>query len=981
MSNPDAIQQLKSALDTMYTNADQTSKMTATHFLESFQRSQEAWEIVHTVLNDDSITDIQFKLFAAQTLRSKVTYDLSHLPESNYENLKNSIIELLKKYSTENQQKLIRIQLSIALSQLCLQYLSWLNPIPEIISQLSSNPQQLSSLLDFLKILPEELTDIKKSTLTDEEFDSRIKILITNNVEQILSILKDLVDSSSSTNNKDSKLNSLILDCLNSWIKEFPIDKILQINSLTNLIFQSLLDDLTFDKSIECLITIISETKDFDNFEIIDALYQQILQLNNYVISNPDFLQDSDKVSGLTRLYVEACESWHALIAKNPKHFKPLVEILLEACKYDEDLDIVKYTFYFWYLLKQIITLPKFEESRLVFSSVYEELISIILKHLTYPTPTIEKDSKQSNNDDDLFDGDKEQEDKFKEFRYEMGDVLKDCCSVVGTTTALNIPFKQIQRILSSNDTNAFYWQYLEAPLFSMRTMAKVVSTKENTILPSIMSFLIKLPEHPKIRYAATLVLGRYSEWTAKNPQFLAPQITYIVKGFEIIKLNPTDTKNNQDIIISASRALMYFCKDCSSLLVEYLEQLYMLYGQINDQLDIESNYELVDGLAHVIQQVPPANLYKTTEMFIEPTLNKIQQLTSTGQSTSEDFNIQLADQIEILTIFIKVLRTKDFTGSGFPVCDLFIAKIWPIVPQILNKYGLKSVIVSERCLKLLKASIQSYSTYLNKLLPEIAMILHEGFKTTKFGCYLWVSGILIREYGDEYTSEEIKESVYQFGISQSFTFFELIFNESNDESIKNMPDVIDDFFRMIDDLLMYYPFKVIPNLDFLKSILKLSLINFQLINEYEPTISCVHFLIDLVSWGSSNPPISLFNDENPEFIKKSVQDFLILDNNGGALLQAIINGLIFKFNIDTHQDINDLILKILVVIPDSNISINWLHQVVQSLPNVNNKEIEKLINTLGVALVNKDNRRVRSSLKDFVNWYSRKNVKPRSEF
>ena len=47
---------------------------------------------------------------------------------------------------------------------------------------------------------------------------------------------------------------------------------------------------------------------------------------------------------------------------------------------------------------------------------------------------------------------------------------------------------------------------------------------------------------------------------------------------------------------MATSHALMYFCQDCSELLVNYLEQLYMLYGQVKDQMDLESNYELADG-------------------------------------------------------------------------------------------------------------------------------------------------------------------------------------------------------------------------------------------------------------------------------------------------------------------------------------------------------------------------------------------------
>ena len=123
---------------------------------------------------------------------------------------------------------------------------------------------------------------------------------------------------------------------------------------------------------------------------------------------------------------------------------------------------------------------------------------------------------------------------------------MKDCCAVVGASKALQIPFTQIQTILSNSQG---HWQYLEAPLFSMRTMAKEVSTKEKTILPTIMSLLVQLPEHPKIRYAATLVLGRYTEWTAKNPEFLEPQLNYITKGFEVA--------NNNDIYFACPHVLL----------------------------------------------------------------------------------------------------------------------------------------------------------------------------------------------------------------------------------------------------------------------------------------------------------------------------------------------------------------------------------------------------------------------------------------
>ncbi|CAK7895109.1 mRNA transport regulator Mtr10p [[Candida] anglica] len=952
MSSP--LTQVKTALATMYSNGTQEEKKTATQLLESFQKSQEAWELVHTILNDSN-ESIEFRLFAAQTLRSKVTYDLAQLPEGSYPQLKDSLIDLLTKYP-DQPHRIIRTQLCIALSQFALQYLTWENALTEIISKLSKE-ELITSLLDFLKILPEELSDVKKTSLTDDEFNSRTQALITSNVEQVLMILNNLTTS----NQGNSKLNSLILDCLNSWIKECPIESILQITTLTNLIFQSLNNEDTFEKSIECLCTIMSETRDIDNHELIDALFQQLLQLHSYMSSNKELLEDPETFGSLTRLYVEAGEAWHVLIAKNPKHFKPLVEILLECCQRNEDLDVVKFTFMFWYLLKQLLTLPKFTDAKQEFSEIYGKLIEIIIRHLTYPT--------DSNDDDNLFDGDKEQEDKFKEFRYEMGDVLKDCCAVVGPTRALNIPFQQIQTILQSGNNSA-RWQNLEAPLFSMRAMAKEVPLKEKTILPTIMTFLVQLPEHPKIRYAATLVLGRYTEWTAKNPSFLEPQLNYIIKGFE-----GADLSKNKDIIVAASHALMYFCQDCSELLVNYLEPLYLLYGQVKDQLDIESTYELTDGLAHVIKQLPEENLYKTLGMFCKPTLDLLNSILNSNEQGDQVYKL-LADQLEVLTTFITVLRCKDFEKPISPVCNFFIDSIWPVVSQIISKFG-NVLIVSERSLKLIKNSVQSFSTYLNPILPAIATILHDGFAKTKFGCYLWVSGILIREYGDEYSSEDIKESIYQFALSQCSLFYDILKAEQN---LKNIPDVIEDFFRMMNDLLMFYPFKMISNFDLLKPTWDSSIVSLNSLDQVNPLVAVLHFLIDLISWGLPTPPISFF-DENPQHVREGVQQFLILDNNGGHLMKVVIEGLIYHFHNDIQQDASDLLLKILTVIPDSNVSINWLTDVVKSLPNVSGKELDKLINTVSVSLPNKDNRRIRTSIRDFVHWYSRKNVSPRSEF
>lgn len=945
---------VKQALGAMYSGASQEDKKKATSHLEEFQKSAVAWQVSHDLLLDPK-EPMEYKMFASQTLKAKAMYDLGQVPQELSAQLKSSVLELVGAYCGEND-RLIRTQLCLTLAHLALQYLQWDGAMNEISSYLSSKPEYMPALLEFFKVLPEELSESNKSALTDDEFKDRSADLITNNVENVLVFLKNVIEQKSAP-------NTVVLDCLNSWIKECPVENICQVDLFVHLIFESITQEATFEKAVDCLCSILRETRDIDNFSLVDALYGQILKIHEFYTGHPDRLEDPDVVDGLTKLYVEAGELWHVLIAKNAAHFKPLVQILLTCCKYEEDLDVVKYTFYFWYELKQMITLPKFEASRVEFLDIYMQLIEVIIKHLTYPVGTHE---------DNLFEGDKEQEDKFKEFRYEMGDVLKDCCAVVGPQKALNVPFQHLQALLNQHNSP---WQHLEASLFSMRVMAKEVSLKEKTILPVIMQMLVQLPEHPKLRYAATLVLGRYSQWTSKNPEFLEPQLNYITKGFQgdlVSRMSPID----KDSIYNATcQALMFFCEDCASDLVNYLEQLYMLYQQVHNELQSKALSDLMTGLAHVIKKIPQQDQYKTCQMFLGPFIEKIRQSASEGSVQDENVINTLHDEAELLSICFRVLRALNFEVSEYPVANFFTDAVWPVVEAVLDKFSV-SLHVSESFVKLIKNALHSCSIFISPALPLIAQSIHKGFQTTTFGCYLYVSGAMLREFSDETVSPQIQEAVYQLGLEQSSSFFILL--EQMPESIRDMPDVIEDFFNMSTELLMFYPNKTISNQGLMKSILHAGILTLNTCEEYNPLIACVHFFIDYISWGSPYPPISFF-DEDPKQIQQAVKHFLVADGHGEQLIKCVLQGLIFKFYNDV--DANDLVIKILTVSPNTEQAIGWLQNAASSLPNVSGKEIEKLIGSISVALPNKDNRRVRMAVKDFVSWYSRKNVNLRSTF
>ncbi len=139
-----------------------------------------------------------------------------------------------------------------------------------------------------------------------------------------------------------------------------------------------------------------------------------------------------------------------------------------------------------------------------------------------------------------------------------MGDVLKDCVRILGEEPALRKPFDQLVARMAIGNHND--WQSFEAPLFSLRTMCGEISNKESKILPQIMSHLPNLPQHPKVRYAVILVMGRYAEWTNYHPEFIQYQLQYVSAGFE-----------DKESVTAAAQTFRDLCKFCSKVCLYFL--------------------------------------------------------------------------------------------------------------------------------------------------------------------------------------------------------------------------------------------------------------------------------------------------------------------------------------------------------------------------------------------------------------------------
>lgn len=95
----------------------------------------------------------------------KVTYDLHQLDPSFIPPLRDTLLTALE--SLTGSPKTITVQLSLALAGLALQFPDWQDSaVQSVIDRFGQNPATVPTLLEFLAVLPEEISGNSKIPVT-----------------------------------------------------------------------------------------------------------------------------------------------------------------------------------------------------------------------------------------------------------------------------------------------------------------------------------------------------------------------------------------------------------------------------------------------------------------------------------------------------------------------------------------------------------------------------------------------------------------------------------------------------------------------------------------------------------------------------------------------------------------------------------------------------------------------------------------------
>ncbi|KAG8531654.1 uncharacterized protein KY384_003285 [Bacidia gigantensis] len=921
------------ALSTMQSNVNRTQKSQAHDYLEKFQKSTEAWNTTHSILSTAGVTP-EAKLFAATTLKGKITYDLDQIPRQSLPALRDSILGLLASF--KGGPRPVRTQLCVCLASLAIQMTEWKDVIPLVGSSLGNNG--LDCTLEFLRILPEEVTEGRKINLTEEELSARTVELLEDTSKNVLSLLIQYSQSSAS-----ASANPLLLECISSWLREIPAADV--VNSvLFDAIITSLDVEKSFEAAVDCICTLLRDTREVDeSIKTIQLMYPRLIAIQPK-IAEAAKSDDQDIFKGYTRIFAEAGEHWVVLIARLPNDFRSLVEAILECCARDTDREAISLTFIFWYEFKQMVTLDKYGAARNGYSDVFGQLVDIMMKHLEFPTP-------EGVDESDLFDGDREQEERFRDFRHQMGDVLKDCCEVISVTECLTKAYARIQHWISTYGSQATniavpQWQKLEAPLFALRAMGRMVSPEESVVLRQVIPLIVQIPDHEKLRFQGVMALARYTEWTAQHPEFLQPQLNFVMAGFKHKSL---------EVVKAAALAFRFFGADCRKLLADHIDPLHQFYESVLDGLAPASQEEVSEGVACVVSAQPLDKIYPSFKLYCDPIIKRMMNKANAAKSASDEdeaARLAVADYLQLLTIFVQQIQPYVSPSEENPAVK-YCQEMLPVMSAIAENFT-NCIPILERVCRCWRYMVLSYRTSILPLLPSLAQQLASGFQNSRQGCFLWATDSVLREFatGVEFVDEATSQNIYHFFEQQAIAFLRIM----NDLPPSDLPDVIEDFFRLLIDALIYYHSNLLPA-SICSPILSAAISALTL--EQEPPVTAtLHYLRDFLSYGTLHPNSSNLLDANdplrPSHQQPKAAPQLqqvvkrLISEQGEVLTQRIMTGMMFSFPRDCFPDASGVLLSLFEIMPEQTAL--WVKSTLDMLPpgTMKQGESDRLMQNIG---------------------------------
>lgn len=616
--------------------------------------------------------DAAARFFAAQTLKHKLVADYVQLDEGMRHFLRETLLGVVLGTASgttwASMGRPVMQQLVLALAALIVQSDPdlWPTPISDLLGQLQTIRERANTspslagvhatgatgrILQVLACIPEQMENpLICTSMSGPVREQQRRRLIDDNVDRMITLIgHELTNEGGADRGTRHERVPLgereqLLGCLLSWIK-YGSSANPQLVGSPQLL-QSMLSVLKGDVSgdpallssgtleVSSEITCELFYRLFQSDQVASAEYLSVL-FGGLLYMLPSLKrllhpgagegreEEEEEVSvesvlAIGRVYLEAGEAFLPLILENGPAMQVIIEAALALAHYrptlGADWRVVEATFGWWSSLEARLSEAS-EGVREPFWLVFAELFrTLVTRHLAFPP------------EDQGAILTAEERDAFRDFRHVIGDCLKDCTRVMGSTAALLLVrdlFLQASASTSAAAASATLsssWQPVEAALFALRTISSSVDRRETEALPGIFRSLLALDTnscHAKVVYGIILNIGCYAEWARYHEEFIGPFLNYLLAGLR--EHGP-----------AASLALKYLAQSCDTQLRVHEPSLRSAYGQCHAALAVVGGpgwiaardmQEISEAVACVLSTLPEEQLAPLLSIYLGPWL------------------------------------------------------------------------------------------------------------------------------------------------------------------------------------------------------------------------------------------------------------------------------------------------------------------------------------------------------------------------
>ncbi|KAJ0393163.1 hypothetical protein ATCC90586_004916 [Pythium insidiosum] len=645
-------------------------------------------------------------------------------------------------------------------------------------------------LAEVLVVLAEELSDVQTRGVR-ERMLAELDVWAPRVLDELLpQLMQDAVQAGR------APAQEMVLRAARAWIRYARVgaDGVVR-NALVQSLLVFLRHDELFDAAVDLVVELVRRYADVvQDAVLIQWLVPQLMELRaDFQRAAGD--EDTDMCLGLCRIFTEMGESYMDLLVGDQQMNQTVIIDLLLDCMSYPDPEVADVTTSFWFRFLATLSDDGQRQSR-AFHAQLLRLASICMRNLQFQADFVALPS------------DKRQD--FKALRQDLGDILRQCCDVLGVDQLLAHCVQGLDAILQAAPQDQS-WQAIEAHLYCVRSLGRNVERADVALVePSmqlIFQHLPRLAQHPATQYTACLIVSRYALWLRDHPAFLAPLVEFLHQC--IVGGAHDALAADWQVSSAAATALRSLAMDCwSSLGAEVLR--FYLYVEQHDEMAAEDQVLVLEGIcAGVARTGDRAAVLGVLEQV---TASIVGRLTAVFNASANGHRVNstvaMNELLRLLSIFDYLdgddrsssRRSRSSAPRDSPLVVL-TERMWPAMNQILALFGGSDELV-ERVCRCYKRMLRACGAAFKPFLPSMVEHLVAFFRSTPKSSYLYAASMALKQFQDDASPDVLALLARMLHdlADATLPLFETA------DSMASHPDIVEEFFFLMERALRNVP-------------------------------------------------------------------------------------------------------------------------------------------------------------------------------